>query len=499
MQTAVTILVDGLTYASWLFIVALGLTLVFGVLKILNIAHGSFYALGAYAAASFVGWGASLKLAPAFSIVAMMLAAVAVAVVVAPLTERALLRFFYGRDEVLLVLVTYALFLIMEDATKLVWGANPYYVSEPYGLFGNVSFGNQTWVGYDFALVALAIVVGVVGAQPHARRQDHPGRDPQRRGRVEHGRRRLPGLHGGVLGRHLPGRARRGVHRADDLGTAGRLGRRDHRLFRGGDHRRPGQHPGGGDRRIDRRPRALVGRARRAGGRAVLDLCRDGRRPDVPPRRTLPADAGAPHLMRHAAAALASFALLALIGWLAPRWLTFLLTMAAGNGLVSLGIVALMRGGVVPFGQGMMFAAGGYAAALIYNRLGFTDAIGLALAGALAAVLIAAPFAPLLSRYRGIFFAMLTLALSMVVYGLLMKLDVLGGSDGFNVGRPTLLGMKLPDAHVGYVLYVLTTFVATLAAIAMRVIFSSTRGLLTLAVRDNELRVEYLGGSVRRA
>ncbi|MEO5881426.1 MAG: branched-chain amino acid ABC transporter permease [Caldimonas sp.] len=161
MQTAVTILIDGLTYASWLFIVALGLTLVFGVLKILNIAHGSFYALGAYAAASFVGWGASLKWAPAFSIVAMMLAAVAVAVVVAPLTERALLRFFYGRDEVLLVLVTYALFLIMEDATKLLWGANPYYVSEPYGLFGNVSFGTQTWVGYDFALVALAVVVGV--------------------------------------------------------------------------------------------------------------------------------------------------------------------------------------------------------------------------------------------------------------------------------------------------------------------------------------------------
>ncbi|HSC01525.1 MAG TPA: branched-chain amino acid ABC transporter permease [Burkholderiaceae bacterium] len=161
MQAALTILVDGLTYASWLFIVALGLTLVFGVLKILNVAHGSFYALGAYAAASFVGWAASLKWAPAFSLVAMLLAAVAVAVLVAPLTERALLRFFYGRDEVLLVLVTYALFLILEDVTKLVWGANPLYVSEPYGLFGSVNLGVQTYVGYDFALVALALVVGV--------------------------------------------------------------------------------------------------------------------------------------------------------------------------------------------------------------------------------------------------------------------------------------------------------------------------------------------------
>ena len=161
MSTALTILIDGLTYASWLFIVALGLTLVFGVLKILNIAHGSFYALGAYAAASFVGWFATMQLAPAWSIVALLLAAVAVAALVAPLTERGLLRFFYGRDEVLLVLVTYALFLILEDVTKLVWGANPYYVSAPYSLFGNVEIGTQVYVGYDFILVALAVVIGV--------------------------------------------------------------------------------------------------------------------------------------------------------------------------------------------------------------------------------------------------------------------------------------------------------------------------------------------------
>ena len=161
MSGAVTILIDGLTYASWLFIVALGLTLVFGVLKILNIAHGSFYALGAYAAASVVGWFGAMQLAPAWSIVALLLAAVAVAALVAPLTERGLLRFFYGRDEVLLVLVTYALFLILEDVTKLIWGANPFYVSAPYSLFGNVEIGTQVYVGYDFILVALALFIGV--------------------------------------------------------------------------------------------------------------------------------------------------------------------------------------------------------------------------------------------------------------------------------------------------------------------------------------------------
>ncbi|OYU30020.1 MAG: branched-chain amino acid ABC transporter permease [Comamonadaceae bacterium PBBC2] len=190
---------------------------------------------------------------------------------------------------------------------------------------------------------------------------------------------------------------------------------------------------------------------------------------------------------------------LALAGTVMPKWLTFLITMAAANGLVSLGIVVLMRGGVVPFGQGMVFAVGGYAAALLFNKLGITDALLLTLCGGVMAALVAAPFAPLLSRYRGIFFAMLTLALSMVTYGLLMKLEALGGSDGFNLGRPTLLGQKLPDAQVGYIMYVLTVVVSTIMALLARIYFDSTRGLITVAAKENELRVEYLGGSVRHA
>ena len=162
MQLALTILVDGISYASWLFIVALGLTLVFGVLKILNIAHGSFYALGAYATATAVAWVNGAGLPPMWSLPTMLLAALAVALLVAPLTERSLLRFYYGRDEVLLVLVTYAMFLMLEDITKLIWGANPYYVSEPYALFGNIDIGRQSYVGYDLFLVLLALVVGAV-------------------------------------------------------------------------------------------------------------------------------------------------------------------------------------------------------------------------------------------------------------------------------------------------------------------------------------------------
>src|SRR5512145_1197564 len=100
--------------------------------------------------------------------------------------------------------------------------------------------------------------------------------------------------------------------------------------------------------------------------------------------------------------------LLLVAGWFAPRWLTSLATIALANGLVSLGIVVMMRSGVVPFGQGLVFAAGGYAAALLFNKAGVTDIALLSVVGGVAGFLIAAPFAPLLARYRGIFFAMLT-------------------------------------------------------------------------------------------
>jgi branched-chain amino acid transport system permease protein len=161
MGVLLTILVDGLIYASWLFIVALGLTLVFGVLRILNIAHGGLYAIGAYAAATLVPFFAGLGLPDGFSLIAMLLAALAVAIVVAPILERGLLRLFYGRDEVLILLVTYAVFLMLEDVTKLIWGVQPYYVFQPRMVLGNVQIGSLFYVGYDLMLIGLAIVCGL--------------------------------------------------------------------------------------------------------------------------------------------------------------------------------------------------------------------------------------------------------------------------------------------------------------------------------------------------
>ena len=190
------------------------------------------------------------------------------------------------------------------------------------------------------------------------------------------------------------------------------------------------------------------------------------------------------------------FLLLLGLGLMLPKWLIFLATIALANGLVSLGIVLMMRSGVVPFGQGLVFAVGGYTAALLFNRLGITDALALSLVGGIAAFLIALPFASLLARYRGIFFAMLTLALSMVLYGILMKTNALGGSDGFNVTRPTLFGFRPEAAQSTFLLWGVTAGISCLMAGLARIYCDSTRGLLSLAVRENELRVEYLGMSV---
>ena len=187
------------------------------------------------------------------------------------------------------------------------------------------------------------------------------------------------------------------------------------------------------------------------------------------------------------------------LGLAAPTWLLFLVTLAAANGLAVLGIVVLTRGGGATFGQGMFFALGAYAAALSPSLLGIHDALLRTLIGTLVAGLAGAVFAPLLVRYRGIFLAMLTLAFSMVLYGLLSKSTVLGGSDGLTVLKPTLLGFALGSTHIEYVLYSLTMVIAVLVGWAVSVYWNSAAGLLALAVRGNPLRVEYLGASARRS
>ncbi|HEY2249198.1 MAG TPA: branched-chain amino acid ABC transporter permease [Bradyrhizobium sp.] len=188
-----------------------------------------------------------------------------------------------------------------------------------------------------------------------------------------------------------------------------------------------------------------------------------------------------------------------LFGRVLPTWTLSLATIAASNALVALGIVVLARTGNVSFGQGLFFAAGGYGVALLANSTGITDAVLQMLVGAICGGLLGLVIGPLIARYSGIFFGMLTLALSMVFYGALVKTTVLGGSDGFNVGRPSLFGVGFTDTReADFMLYAVAVVTTGLAAIAAVILFRSEFGLASLAVRENNLRVEYLGLSANR-
>ena len=125
METAVTTLLDGLVFASYLFLVSVGLTLIFGVMKILNVAHGSLYAWGAYTAAYLIGVWSEAGFADAGTFLMIAAAALLVGCVLGYVLERGLIRFMLARDEVIVVLATFAAFLVLEDVILLVFGAVP--------------------------------------------------------------------------------------------------------------------------------------------------------------------------------------------------------------------------------------------------------------------------------------------------------------------------------------------------------------------------------------
>lgn len=164
MLTAFAILTDGLVYAAYLFVVAIGLSLIFGVMKILNVTHGSFYAFGAYGAAIAAGAYFNQDYPAAGGFLLMGVVAIVVGLVLGLLIERGLLRIVYGRDEVVVVLVTYSAFLILEDVIRLLWGTESYALYQPLAIGGNVEVGGLILSGYDIGLVVFAIVLAFVAS-----------------------------------------------------------------------------------------------------------------------------------------------------------------------------------------------------------------------------------------------------------------------------------------------------------------------------------------------
>lgn len=163
-------------------------------------------------------------------------------------------------------------------------------------------------------------------------------------------------------------------------------------------------------------------------------------------------------------------------GALAPGWLQFLLQVSIANGLVVLGVTLQMRAGLVSFGQGLYYCVGGYAAGMAGHFLGVTDVFVLLALGILVSVLISSLLGILMSRYREIFFAMLSLAFSMILYGLLVKAEALGSTDGFNVPRATFLGFSPEDEWLRYASYAFTCVVAFVVALLAHRYITSIHG-----------------------
>lgn len=164
MTNFLAIAIDGAIYASWLFLVAAGLTVIYGVMRVLNLAHGSFYAIGAYSASSLVGWYFSGEHgSPYLSYLLLIGAALVSGALTGVLVERGLLRWFQGKDEILMVIVTYAVLLIMEDAIKLLWGVNPYFAVQPYSLLGRSQLTEGlSFATYDLVAILMVCCIGVV-------------------------------------------------------------------------------------------------------------------------------------------------------------------------------------------------------------------------------------------------------------------------------------------------------------------------------------------------
>ena len=201
--------------------------------------------------------------------------------------------------------------------------------------------------------------------------------------------------------------------------------------------------------------------------------------------------------VRHWIAYSALVALLALGGLALPDWAVFQLTLAFGKGLGVLGLMVLWRAGLVSFGQALYYCLGGYAVGMAGRYLGWTDAIALTVLGTLIAFVVSVLLGFIISRYREIFFAMLSLAFSMLLYGVLVKSEALGSTDGFNVPPPTILGWAPELETVPLVHYYLSLAAMLIACAAVHLFLRSTLGHLATAIRDNEVRVEYLGVSAR--
>jgi branched-chain amino acid transport system permease protein len=154
-------ILNSLFYASVLFLIAAGLSLIFGVMRIVNLAHGSLYAVGAYVTAWLVGRGIALGVPLGWLFLMLPLGALSVALI-GIVIEPLLLRPFYRRAEEYQLLVTFGLLQILEDLMRLVWGGTPLSADTLMDFLPILRVGGLFYPAYNLLVIGVGIAAAVI-------------------------------------------------------------------------------------------------------------------------------------------------------------------------------------------------------------------------------------------------------------------------------------------------------------------------------------------------
>ena len=185
--------------------------------------------------------------------------------------------------------------------------------------------------------------------------------------------------------------------------------------------------------------------------------------------------------------------------FLLPDYAINIISLSFCNGLVILGLLLLMRAGLISFGHGMYYCLGGYAVAMTYNFLQIKEVFVLIAFSILAGFIVSFFLGFFVRRFRGIFFAMLNLALSMILFGIIVKSVSLGSTDGFGIKDLTYFSQTIEgEKRLNIFSYSLIVLLTGLMMMIVMNFLKSPSGKMLEAIRENEIRSSYLGISINK-
>lgn len=151
---------NGFYFAALLFLISLGLNIILGVMGILNLAHGSLYAIGAFIAAWII-INLGTKVPSIFLYLSLLSGLIGVGIV-GYFMEKSLIRFMYKRALEYQLLLTFGALMLLEDVIKMVWGGEAYYASAPFLLLGSVNMGRHIYPAYFLLVMFIAVIGGLL-------------------------------------------------------------------------------------------------------------------------------------------------------------------------------------------------------------------------------------------------------------------------------------------------------------------------------------------------